>query len=152
MGVSSIILGRPWLYDHDATLYGKSNSYAFIYLGKKVIINPSQPKDYKKKGTSGPKDKKSGLYLISAKDLNREVSRGSPIWMLAAKDSPNPTKAPQSEEIREVLEEFQEVFPDDLPSCLPPLRDIQHTIDIVSGSTLPNLPHYWLNPTEHAEL
>ena len=22
MGVSSIILGRPWLYDHDATLYG----------------------------------------------------------------------------------------------------------------------------------
>ena len=152
MGMSSIILGRPWLYDHDATLYEKSNSCAFIYLGKKIIINPSQPKDNKKKGTSGPKEKKSGLHLISAKDLDREVSRGSPIWMLAAKDSPDPTEPPQLEKIREVLEEFQDVFLDDLPSCLPPLRDIQHAIDLAPGSKLSNLPHYRLNPTEHTKL
>ena len=152
MEISSIILGRPWLYDHDATLYRKLNSCVFIYLGKKIIINPSQPKDNKKKGTSGPKEKKSGLHLISAKDLDREVSRGSPIWMLAAKDSPDPTEAPKLEEIREVLEEFQEVFPDDLPSCLPPLKDIPHAIDLVPGSALSNLLYYRLNPTEHAEL
>ena len=51
-----------------------------------------------------------------------------------------------------ILADFFQVFPEELPDHLPPLRDIQHAIDLVPRATLPNLPHYHLNPTEHSEL
>lgn len=50
-----------------------------------------------------------------------------------------------------VIEEFSVVFSEDLLNRLLPMHDIQHDIDLFPGSTLPNFPHYRLNPTEHTE-
>ena len=54
--------------------------------------------------------------------------------------------------MKNLLYAFVDMVPDELPSELPPLRDIQHVIDLVSGSQLPNLPYYRMNSKEREEL
>ncbi|XP_071912327.1 uncharacterized protein [Coffea arabica] len=49
-------------------------------------------------------------------------------------------------------EEYQDVFPEDVPSGLPPLRGIEHQIDLIPGATLPNRPPYRSNPEETKEM
>ena len=45
-------------------------------------------------------------------------------------------------EVTPVIKEFSGVFREDLPDKLPPMRHIQHAIDLVSKVNLPNLPQY----------
>lgn len=51
-----------------------------------------------------------------------------------------------------LLFEFSDVARDDLHNELPPIQSIQHAIDLVSDSQLPNLLAYYTNPWEHEEL
>ena len=44
------------------------------------------------------------------------------------------------------------MFPNDVPSGLPPIRGIKHQIDFVSGAAIPNRPTYRSNPEETKEL
>ncbi|KAL6327536.1 hypothetical protein AAG906_021627 [Vitis piasezkii] len=48
--------------------------------------------------------------------------------------------------------EYKDVFPNDVPSGLPPIRRIEHQIDFVLGATIPNRPAYRSNPEETKEL
>ena len=47
---------------------------------------------------------------------------------------------------------FDDVFPYDLPNALPLVRDIQHYIEIVLGSSVPNRSAYRMTPLEKEEL
>jgi hypothetical protein len=56
------------------------------------------------------------------------------------------------ESVKGLLEEFADVFPKQLLEELLPLRDIQHLLDLVPGSNLPNRPHFRMSPKELEEL
>lgn len=66
--------------------------------------------------------------------------------------SSDPPSQDHPAEINNLLKEFADVVLEELLSKLPSLQDIQHVIDLVPGSELPNLPHYRLNFTERVEL
>ena len=72
------------------------------------------------------------------------------VFVLLGKESSKGSVVPEA--VQSLLKEFANVFPNDLPEGLPPLRDIQHQIDLVPGSNLPNHPHYRMSPKEHKEL
>jgi hypothetical protein len=45
-----------------------------------------------------------------------------------------------------LLQEFADVFTQ--PTSLPPSRSIEHRIDLIPGTSLPNAPSYRLTPLE----
>jgi hypothetical protein len=51
-----------------------------------------------------------------------------------------------------LLKKFQDVSPDELPQGLPPLRGIEHQIDLIPGAPLQNRAAYPTNPEETKEI
>ena len=43
MGVGSVFLGRPWLYDRDVAQYGRTNHFIFYFGGSKQVWQPFIP-------------------------------------------------------------------------------------------------------------
>ena len=50
--------------------------------------------------------------------------------------------------VKTFLQEFEDVFPPSVRNRLPPLRGIEHQIDLMPGASLPNRPAYRSNPQE----
>jgi hypothetical protein len=54
--------------------------------------------------------------------------------------------------IFDVLQEYKDVFSNEVPLGLPPKRGIEHQIDLVPGAPLLNRPLYRTNPEEMKEI
>jgi hypothetical protein len=54
--------------------------------------------------------------------------------------------------IKELLEEFADCTPIDLPLGLPSIRDIQHAVDLIPGTSLLNRAAYRMASKEKEEL
>jgi hypothetical protein len=54
--------------------------------------------------------------------------------------------------VTNLLQEYEDIFPAEIPPGLPPLRGIEHQIDLIPGATLPNRASYRTNPEETKEI
>jgi hypothetical protein len=54
--------------------------------------------------------------------------------------------------ITNLLQEFKDVFPAEIPPGLPPLRGIEYQIDLILGASLPNRAAYRTNTEETKEI
>jgi hypothetical protein len=54
--------------------------------------------------------------------------------------------------ISNLLQEFKDIFPAKIPSGLPPLRGIEHQINLILGAMLPNRVAYRTNLEETKEI
>jgi hypothetical protein len=55
---------------------------------------------------------------------------------------------PLSIGVSTILQEFEDVFLEEVPAELLPMRGIEHQIDLIPGATLPNRAPYRTNPDE----
>jgi hypothetical protein len=111
----------------------------------KIVLLPSVGNDPK-----STKDMGHSQSLLAKREFIAEMLSSKVVYLLLNKESSKEEELP--EEAKGLVEEFANVFPGELPDELPPLQDIQHQIDLVPGSSLPNRPHYHMTPKEHEEL
>jgi len=72
-------------------------------------------------------------------------------WILSIQDKPE-SLLPSHPIARTLIENFCHLFLEQIPTNLPPNRDIQHHINLVPGSILPNKPAYRMNPKDTMEI
>ena len=90
------------------------------------------------------------VHLMSRKVGEKELKNKEVIYALFTKEVTQAAAIPP--EVQLLLHQYQDVFPEDLPKGLPPIRGIEHQIDLDPGVALPNKPAYKTNPIETKEL
>ncbi|KAL8148026.1 hypothetical protein AgCh_005384 [Apium graveolens] len=133
LGEFDIILGMDWLGENNAQINCKSKKvYLKTKSGEKVVFK-------------GHRQKRLFLTIVQAKKLLR---KGCESFLDYIVDSER--DSPSIEDIL-VVNEFPDVFPDELPG-LPPDRQIEFEINLAPGTEPVSKAPYRMAPTEMKEL
>ena len=158
MDACHIILRRPWQFDRDTTHRGKANTYGFQFRDRTVTLVPTKEQLEASHSASNtpsilPKNPTPKMLLILPKaEFESELEKADALWASVAVPATVSSQSSVPPAFTSLLTSFSDVFPEELPTELPPLRDIQHHIDLVPNAVLPNRPHYRMSPQEHDEL
>ncbi|XP_074282769.1 uncharacterized protein LOC141607312 [Silene latifolia] len=152
MDACHILLGRPWQFDRDVVHRGRSNEYELRDKGKKIVLKPMNSQAIRSMGTKKKKTSSLAMF-VKEREIIHAIEQGEQVFLLLAKEESLSDKDTLTgRPIDSLLLEFEDVFPDDLPPGLPPIRGIEHQIDLIPGAPLPNKAAYRCNPEETKEL
>jgi transposase InsO family protein len=175
MQACHILLGRPWQFDTDCVHYGRSNQFSLLHHDKKIVLLPMSPEAIVRDDTARAAKAKSetnkivksvankqdeirlkGTCLLATKsDINDLIATTSVAYALVCKDaliSIHDMQHSLPPAVANVLQEYSDVFPSEIPAGLPPIRGIEHQIDLIPGASLPNRAPYRTNPEETKEI
>ncbi|XP_074302921.1 uncharacterized protein LOC141637256 [Silene latifolia] len=140
MDACHLLLGRPWEFDRNTTHQEKENVYSFKHEGKKVTLTPLPPnqRNYRSPHMS---EEISGVLFLSKAAMIQEMKQEQPVLILLSKEVTKRKGSELPAEIEPLIHKFRDVFPKELPSGLPPLRGIEHHIDLVPGLCLALMRH-----------
>jgi hypothetical protein len=144
MHACHVLLGRPWLYDRRVMYDRFANTYTFFCKGRKITLKPMKIQDFQTPAEES--------QVLSMRQFSMACQERRVVFALVAKPVTEVPSRSWPTEIQTILGEFADLVPEELPQSLPPMRDIQHAIDLIPGASLPNLPAYRMNPEEHHEM
>ena len=117
----------------------------------------SDSKDLSDKNTlSEKREQKKGVSLFArTSEVKRALFSNKTILVLLCKGScfiTNQLNQELPSVFVDLLQQYGDVFPEEMPNELPPIRGIEHKIDFIPGASIPNRPAYRSNPTEENEI
>ncbi|PKU68694.1 RNA-directed DNA polymerase [Dendrobium catenatum] len=142
MDACHLLLGRPWQFDKNTIHNGTTNTYSFYHNNQQIVLLP----------TPVVEDNEQTINALFDRTLLFQDLKVSQRGLLVMLMEGNLVSDEVPEVVQPILQEFADILVQELPSGLPPLRDIQHHMDLLPGSVLPNRPAYRLRPDEHLEL
>ncbi|KAL4290001.1 hypothetical protein GQ457_14G015270 [Hibiscus cannabinus] len=152
---------------HDGQIHLKKSFEEFKEKEQKTVKIEIEQKNERENEVKA-KRKGNGMSEIVSRGENQKMSvfaRGSEIrkgllarqtlLVLLYKENflnTNEIDSTLPSSITSILQDFKDIFPEEIPGGLPPIRGIEHQIDFVPGAALPNRPAYRSNPEETKEL
>ena len=112
MDACHLLLGRPWQYDREVQHNGRKNTYCFMFGSTKIVLLPC--KEIECKPTSG-----GGKNFLAKRAFVEEMFDLGLVFVLLGKESSKGSVVPEA--VKSLLDEFTNLFPNDLPEGLPPL-------------------------------
>ncbi|XP_071714872.1 uncharacterized protein [Rutidosis leptorrhynchoides] len=130
-----VVLGMNWLSDHKASIKCDREVISFSVTGGKRVVA---------RGDHG----RFRCPLLSMMKAQKSLSKGCDSFLAYVIDVKKEKKVVSD---IPVVSEYPEVFPDELPG-LPPIREVEHKIELMPGATPVAKSPYRLAPSEIREM
>jgi hypothetical protein len=128
MNVCHVLLGRLWQYDRNVIHDGRRKTYTLEKNRRTHMLFPIEEKKVKDEASVS-------ILLMSGKELLNEVKKEQEMQFTIVR-KPRVILTSNSmeyfpNEVEELLENFADIVVDEFPNSLPPIRSINHHIDLI---------------------
>ncbi|GJY42238.1 hypothetical protein Tco_0429508 [Tanacetum coccineum] len=142
LGSFDVIIGMDWLAKY----------HVVIVCAEKIVRIPFGDEILIVRGDGSSNKHGTRLNIISCTKAQEYLTKGCHVFLanITATKDEDKSKEKRLEDVP-VVQEFPEVFPEDLPG-IPPTRQVEFRIDLVPGATPVARAPYRLAPSEMKEL